>query len=344
MKRITHYYSLTSEWMQEVADQLKVKIVDNKIIPIPKEIGEGQFYFTPIIPGISVVYIDFTLTKPLKLIRRKSDDQFYVFHFDLSEHINLIKINNKDYEIGSYDKLDLAIIDNVIESSFKPIINEKTLAIRILVDKKMLYGFIAKYSNKRLATKKTKSSKKNFFHYGHIDSNSVFLVQSIKNKSVYDLPFDSMLKGISLKLLGNFFNKFYATNASKSNVNEVEFNAISKTKDYLLNHLNCSFPSIIFLASMAGMSQSKYKILFKKCFNNMPNNFFIKEKMIYAKELLQSGNFNSLTEVCHELNYKKLGYFSSKYYEILNRKPSEDFIKKSLINTRPLEKATLQVK
>lgn len=333
MKKITHYCSLTPEWQNEFAEKIGAKFIDNKIIIIPEAIGKGNSYFTQIIPGISVIFIDFTLNAPLKITRTQSDNPLYIFHFDLSEHVNLIKINNEDYEIGSYDKLDLAIIDNQIESSFKPAVNERTIAVRILVDKALLEDFIKKHSGKKEVTQKSKDGKRVFYHYGNIDSNSILLIQSIKNRSVYDLSFEPLLKGISLKLLGNFFNKFYDSQNPKSNVTDSEQEAINKTKEYLLNNLYGLFPSVTFLASMAGMSESKYKILFKKCFNDTPNNLFIKEKMALARELLQSGKFTSLTDVIYELNYTKLSYFSSKYYEIFQRKPSEDFIKKHSLKT-----------
>ncbi len=328
MKKITHYYSLTPEWQSELAEKLEAKFINNKIIVIPESIGKGHSYFTQIIPGISVLFIDFTLNKPLKITRLKSANQLYIFHFDLSEHTNLIKINNQDYEIGSYDKLDLAIIDNQLESAFKPAVNERTIAIRLLVDKKLLHDFIKKHGKKSETINKTKVTKNVFYHYGNIDSNSVLLIRSIKDKPINSISFEPLLKGISLKLLGNFFNKFYDLNTISSNITEVELGAINRTKEYLLNNLYGSFPSVTFLASMAGMSESKYKILFKKCFNDTPNNLFIKEKMILANTLLKSGRFNSLTEVIYELNYTKLSYFSAKYYDFFKRKPSEDLSKK----------------
>ena len=328
MKKITHYYSLTPEWQNEFVEKLGGKFIDNKIIVIPETIGTGNSYFTQIIPGISVLFMDFILRKPLKITRRVSNNELYIFHFDLSEHVNLIKINNNHYEIGSYDKLDLAIIDNQIESSFKPSINKRTVAIRILVNKSLLNDFISKHSNKEETKTKNKGRKAVFYHYGNIDSKSILLIQSVKNKSIYDLSFETLLKGTSLKLLGNFFNKFYATAPSKKNITENEYEAINKTKEYLLNNLYGSFPSITFLASMAGMSESKYKILFNKCFNDTPNRFFIKEKMLLARKFLQSGEYDSLTSIIYELNYTKLSYFTLKYFEIFKRKPTEDFIKK----------------
>lgn len=327
MKKISHYYSLTPEWQNEFVQKLGAKFIDGKITVIPESMGKGHSYFTQIIPGISVLFIDFTLKIPLKITRNRSDNPLYIFHFDLSEHVNLIKINNKSYEIGSYDKLDLAIIDNQIESSFKPSVNERTIAIRILVDKALLNDFIKKHSKKEEVKPTTKEGQRVFYHYGNIDSNSILLIQSIKNKSVFDLSFEPLLKGISLKLLGNFFNKFYHSQNSK-NATDSELEAINKTKEYLLNNLYGLFPSVTFLASMAGMSESKYKILFKKCFNDTPNNLFIKEKMSLAQRLLKSGEFKTITNVLYELNYSKLSYFSSKYFNFFKSRPIDDFVRK----------------
>lgn len=329
MKKIFHFYSLTPEWQDKLAEQTETKVIHNKIIVFPEKIGKGHSYFTQVTPGISVLFIDLTLNVPLKICREKSANELFIFHFDLSEHVNLIKINNHDYEIGSYDKLDLAIIDNQIESSYKPAVHERTFALRILVDKNLLNGFISKFHDQITKNiSEIKSDKKqDFYHYGNIDSNSTLLLQSFKTKSIYDFSFEPFIKGATLKLLGNFFNKFYEVE-NTSTLTQVESEAINKTINYLLSNLYSPFPSVIFLAAMAGMSESKYKTVFKKCFETTPNQFFIKEKMNLAKQLLQSGNFRSLTEIIHELNYSKLNFFSSKYLEINHKKPSEDFIKK----------------
>ena len=330
MRKITHTYTLTPEWQLDLVEQLNTKLIDDRLIKLPDDIGKGFFYFSQIMDGISVVYADFKIKEPLKMIRKKSNNELYIFHFDLSEHINLIKINNIDYEIGSFNQLDLAILDNEIESSFKPAVNERTIALRLLIDKILLQDFI-KNLNKRENSFSKKDNNKTFYHYGNIDSNSILLIQSIKNKQVDDLSFDSFLKGVSLKVLGNFFNKFYEPADKNNEATELENEAIEKTKNYLLNNLYGPFPSLIFLAGMAGMSASKYKSQFKKLLNNKPKNLFIEEKIKLAQKLLKSGQYNTLTAVMYELNYTKLSYFCTKYYEQLKRKPTVDFVKNNQI-------------
>lgn len=268
MKKIFHYYSLTPEWQYKFAEHINTEVIDDKIIIFPEKIGKGQSYFTQVTPGISVVFIDISLNIPLKICREVSNHDLYIFHFDLSEQVNLIKINNEDYEIGSYDKLDLAIIDNQIESSYKPVVNERTFAVRILVDKNLLTSFIAKYTSKERKSQKQKVYKKGaFYHYGNIDSNSTLLLQSLKSKSIHDISFDTYIKGTTLKLLGNFFGRFYDLENNPNSLTKAESEAMNVTKDFLLENIYGPFPSILFLATMAGMSESKYKIAFKKCFN-----------------------------------------------------------------------------
>ena len=331
MKKIFHFYSLTPEWLHKLAAEVQTTVIDNKIIVFPEKIGKGCLYFTPITPGISIVFMDVIINTPLKICREPSENEIYIFHYDLSEHVNLIKINNEDYEIGSFDKLDLAIIDNQIASSFKPNLHERTFALRILVDKKLLNDFIAKYSIKLHENKTKEKSNSNFYHYGHIDSNSTLLLKSLKSKPIDNLSFDSFLKGVSLKLLGNFFSKFYDAEHKVNIITRTDDEAIHKTKTFLLENLSGPFPSLTFLAAMAGMSESKYKMLFKQCMDITPNYFFINEKMKYAQKLLQSGNYTSLTDILYEFNYSKLSYFSSQYYKYFNRKPSQDFVKKKQV-------------
>lgn len=329
MRKLTHYYSLTPEWQLDVAEQLNTELIDNKLIVMPSHIGEGFFYFTQIMEGVSAVYADFVVKEPLKIIRQKTDNDLFIFHFDLSEHINLIKINNVDYEIGSFNQLDLAILDNRIESAFKPAVDERTVALRLLIDKKLLQDFLDKFAKSENYFTKSKTNKKALYHYGSIDSNSILLIQSLKTKSVDNLSFDSFLKGISLKVLGNFFNKFYKSKDKDVQITEVESEALEKTKNYLTNNLYGPFPSLTFLSGMAGMSESKYKSLFKKHFDNTPKNLFIKEKIKLAQKLLRSGEYTTLTTVMYELNYTKLSYFCTKYFEVLKRKPTDDFVKKN---------------
>jgi len=204
MKKFTHFYSLTPEWQHQLVKEMDGKLINNKIILIPETLGHGSSFFTQITPGISALFIDFVLDAPISMNRLKSENELYIFHFDLSPRVNLIKIDDVDYKIGSADHLSLAIIDNQTESSFRPAVGDRTLALRILVDKKLLKELIKNHPSEENGNREIKIPKKSLYYYDTIDSNSLLLIKSIMDKSIYDASFDPYLKGISLKLLGNF--------------------------------------------------------------------------------------------------------------------------------------------
>lgn len=323
-KKTANIYDQSSDWQLQRAKEIGGELIDDKIVVFPEDLGVGNLFFTNVVPGISVVFMDFILSKSLEFKRVKSRNESYIFHYDISEACNEIRIENTRYKIGSKINLSLAILNNQLDSSFIPTLNKRTLALRILVDKRLLNDFVMNHPNVQFE-EEIILDKKSLYS---VTSNSQLLVESVKNVSIFDSSFDLFLKGITLKLMGNFLEEYKKSDCSKNVLTKVENEAIIKTKKYLLGNLRNSFPSIDFLSDMAGMSTTKYKILFKKRFKSTPHNLFTKEKMRLANELLLSGDFESVTEILYEINYSRLSYFSSRYYSLFHRKPAEDFVKK----------------
>jgi AraC-like DNA-binding protein len=322
------FYCLVPEWQGLIANEIGAEFIDNKIIIIPKNLGYGHVFFIEVIPGISLILFDFVLSHPYEIFRIKNDVERYIIHFDLSDQANLLKVNTIEHQIGHAQNLGLTVLENSIESSFLPTINKRTFALRLFIDKKLMDQLIQDTAVQDAIRSKVSTGENCFFYSEEMDSNSIISVLSIKEKSVFDQSFDPFIKGIGLKLLGNFFNTISNPTDSKAGLSTLESEALDKVKNYLLENLENPFPSILFLSQLAGMSSSSFKLLFKKKFLATPNNFFIREKMIFAKTLLQSGKFNSLTDIIHELNYAKLDYFALKYYDVFHRKPAEDFVRK----------------
>lgn len=329
MKKSTHFYSLNSKWQHHLTQEEDKNVLDKEIVFIPETLGQGQCYFTQIAAGISVFFIDFTLTSPIKINSFKSENEFYIFHFDLSEKTNVITIDNIEYETGAFDGPGLAVLSSDLESSFLPALGERTVVLRIQIDKNLLSEFFKDHESEGSIIEEIALNKKAIRYHNNMDSNSILLIQSIKKKSYLEALFEPYLKGISLKLIGNFLSRNPDLKDKKNKIPEIEKKAIIETREYLLENLYGPFPSIDFLSKMARMSPSRYISLFRLKYGTTPNNFFTKEKILLSHKLLKSGNYSSLTEIIYELDYSRISYFSSIYYTILNRKPTDDFVKKA---------------
>ncbi|WP_306352279.1 helix-turn-helix domain-containing protein [Flavobacterium sp. '19STA2R22 D10 B1'] len=327
MLEINHTYSLTPEWQKPLVEQLGAELVDNKLIILPKEIADGQTFFTEVIPGLSVVILDMVMKKPVRVKRCRSNHSLYIIHYDFSDEMNLIEVQNEKHKIGYKANLGLGVIDNNIDNVFYPAVGERIFAMRLLVSKELLGSAISAINSANSNKRKIQSDKNTLFFYDHIDSKSKIILHEIKNKSFLDPAFDFYTKGVALKLLAKFLDRYSNLMPMMHHISEKEIDALKITKEYLLDNLFSEFPGVQFLADKAGMSVTKYKTLFKKMYIDPPNIFFTREKIILAHELLKSGKFNTLTDIVYELGYTGLNYFSLKYFDHYGKKPLDDFIK-----------------
>lgn len=334
MIELSHKYTLTTDWQKQftkqLVEQLGAELIDDKLILMPKSIADGSLYFTEAVPGLSVVIWDLRFKKPIKIRRYKSDEDLYIIHYNLTDGMNLVDGKGRDNKIEYKADFGLGVFNNVVDKVFQPVVGEHLFAMRLLVTKELLNFSVINGAKKEFDKRKAKKSKDSIFFYDTIDSESMLIMHAIKNKSFQDPAFDVYIRGVALRLLGVFIDRYSNQTPKLHYVPEKEIEFLNITKEHLLDNLSGNFPGILFLAKMANMSVSKYTTLFKKMFTSTPNNFFIKEKMVLANKLLKSGDFDSLVHVSKELNFCSLSYFSSKYFRQFGRKPSEDFVKISL--------------
>ncbi|MNR57973.1 Virulence regulon transcriptional activator VirF [compost metagenome] len=68
------------------------------------------------------------------------------------------------------------------------------------------------------------------------------------------------------------------------------------------------------MSKMSNMSESKFKTLFKKITGNTANVFFIENKLLLAKELIENKQL-TISQISDQLNFTNNSYFASKFKE-----------------------------
>lgn len=325
MLELDYHFSLTPDWQYLLAKKIGAKLIDEEIMILPENYGQGQSYFAQVIPGISVLLLDAVFSTEITLSRLNSSQDLYILQFDVSEEINEVVFYNEDSEAPEVINSGFSVMKGKTKNYYNPVVGQRTFALRLFIDKDLL----SKYLTKRSAESDgfdIKLFDKDILAYNYIDSKSKLLIHALKGKSVFDVDFNFYIKGMTLRLLSNFIDSFTVLDLNK--ISKIDAEAITKTKEYLLNNLYAQFPSLSILADKAGMSVSKYKLLFKSINKTSPNQFFIKEKMIEANKLLLSGEFFTVAEVAERLDYSNNQYFSAQYFKYFEKKPSDNFIKK----------------
>lgn len=325
-----HYYTLTPEWQQQLVDFFGATLIDNKILVLPESVGQGGSYFLSLMPGISVLLIDVTFNIEVTLTRRATQDDFCIVYYDLSDEISYHIINNEYHKIGYRAKLGLGVVDSAVESTYIPKVGERVYSLRLFVDKKLLQE-ASVLTMKTVDQKQTPPKSANtLFHYSHIDSRSKIVLHQLKHRRFSEPAFDLLLRGVAYTLFTYLMESASKLMPQHSKLAEKDVKGLMLTERYLLEHLTEEFPGIGPLSSMAGMSPSKYKQLFKKIFGDSPNSFFLNEKLLLAQHLLENGKFKTVSEVAYELGYSKPGYFSAGYRKKFGRLPGEVLSRRQL--------------
>jgi AraC-like DNA-binding protein len=321
MLEISHKYGLTPEWQFELAEKMGAKLLGDKIIVLPNKLGSGYSYFSQIIPGFSISLHDFVFTTEVIINRQASESDFYILQIDLDDETDSVSNVETVLQTKKNSSSGFSVHNSRVQNYFIPEIGKRLNALHLLIDRKLLDEYLDE-EDEGLNNKLKYIGEKILF-YNHIDSVNKILIHKLRKKTIFDIDYNSYVKGVSLKILANFIGGYTIYETEKTIASEDE--AILRTKEYLLDNLHEKFPSLLFLSKMAGMSITKYKIEFKKKYGISPNQFFIENELIQVRKLLISGKYSSINDVFHLLNYSKTNYFMTKYFNYFGRKPSDDF-------------------
>jgi AraC-like DNA-binding protein len=326
-----HVYSLTPEWRQEFINYFEGRIIDEKMY-FSEKWSNGATCFLEILPDVSVVIIDTILNKPIRFTRIPSEDDFWIVYYDLSDSYSKHIVEDVNHKIGYKSKLNFGIVDNKIGSSYLATVGERFYSLRLFIRKSYIKTFFCDAEFVQDFKDVFDDEKLKMFFYGHIDSRSKVILHSLKQNKIDNPNYEFVLKGVAFTLLGYLIERLSSKMPSMGVHLEKDIEAVMVSQQYLLSNLLVPFPGIESLAKSANMSSTKYRTLYNTIFDMSPALFFKNEKLLLAKELLESGDFDLVSDVSYELGYNKTAYFSSIYKDYFGVLPNTVLKKFNSIN------------
>ncbi|MHC0442825.1 helix-turn-helix domain-containing protein [Flavobacterium sp. 3-210] len=320
-----HSASLTPEWLQDFVDGFGCTIHNNKLLRFPKSKACGLGYFIEISPDVSVLLVDMVLNKPIRFTRMPSEDDFWIVYYDMSDKISKHIVDDVNHDIGYKSKMGFAIIDSHLKSTYVSQVGERTYSLRLYIRKSFIKRYIADTVMEKDLNKVFNHKKNRMFYYGHIDSRSKVALYNLKQQKIDAINYEFLLRGTVYKLFGYFIERLNSNTPNTGIFLEKDLKAIMISQEYLLSDLSKPFPGLKLLSEIANMSLTKYRNLYKNIFGITPALLFKNEKLILAKDLLESGDFNLISDVAYELGYYKTSYFSLLYKEYHGHLPNAVF-------------------
>ena len=112
---------------------------------------------------------------------------------------------------------------------------------------------------------------------------------------------------------------FKRENPTTHALNQIDVQKIYKVRDLILNNIAAP-PVIKHLASEVGMSESKFKRLFKQIFGDSLFSYYQKFRMKEASRLLKE-NKMTVSEVGFKMGFSNLSHFAKAFEEHIGIKP-----------------------
>ena len=122
---------------------------------------------------------------------------------------------------------------------------------------------------------------------------------------------------------------FYSLLASLAKVSENPYTTSSqKAKiypalEYLEKHLFEVDLKVSALPELCGISGPTLRRIFVSVFGTTPKDYVIKQRLLYAEQILKSGEFINLKEVAHAVGFEDPLYFSKCYKAYFGMSPSK---------------------
>lgn len=146
---------------------------------------------------------------------------------------------------------------------------------------------------------------------------------------LYNSPFEGELQNIYLqsKVLELIYNEFSEMLNQEENekykkvkLNQDDIEALHKVRNLIL--LENDFSDLMSLSKKVRLNEFKLKYGFKQLFNTTIGQMILEQKMLYAKQLLETSEF-SISEISSFVGYKHQQNFSTAFIQFFGIRPKD---------------------
>ncbi|HVG41712.1 MAG TPA: AraC family transcriptional regulator [Chitinophagaceae bacterium] len=317
-------YRLTSfrDFLHQIAVSLQTSVVDDTLI-IPPGYGNGFFRVIQVTSDIEALVYDINFKVDV-FFKRQRNGHFYTLIFDdiqTTEGFSY-KIGNDQLNDKSKRKSAFYLTSFLYDVEYIIYKNTELKGTRILLSEPWMQQYLKLSENENLLEKYI-SLKTSGIWYRPVDAELKELLNEIvaENKEMPLLFFQNKL----MRIIEHFFAWLYdemKVLSTKSGISKEDIEAAQKIEALITEDITILPPTIKELSREAAMSESKLKKIFKVVYTLPPYEYFQKQRMQKAMQLLLSGNY-AIKDVGYTLGYANLSNFTLAFKKEFGKLPSD---------------------
>lgn len=311
-------------YLELFARRIGVAVVDNTVW-LPPDIGSGYLKVEELANGLQVLINECSIAQDWQIKRNKGDGHGYVLRFDELQNLKALSVKIGDAVIEEkteiYSGAFLTNNFSALQYTINKGIQDRCVNIYFTTEWFNNYSGVA---TNQLWTHAL-SNPGSAIHFEVLTIEYRELMEEIFELKTTHPVYPAVLQNRVMLLLEKFFRGLYnKMNRSYNDygIPEDELKRMIQIESILVNDLSVAPPSIAALAKIAAMSPTKLKNTFKKIYRYNLYEYYQKNRMLKAKQLLSAKKI-SVKEVGLELGFKNLSNFTIAFKKEFNILPSQ---------------------
>lgn len=317
-----HYtFSNYKAFLDQFAEKLNTQLEGNRLT-IPPEVGSGFFQIINLDLQLQALIYDITLNDDLYLHRDKTELQYYMLVFDRSSEASgasiSIGLEKPIDDHGRSYALYLTSNTHAVEYTLQRGVNLS--GFRILLPLGWMEKYVELQANQEMI-ERYHQLKTVAVWYMPVDEELKMLLNEVLYD--HDIPFLFYQNRI-FRIIESFFTWLYTglQQPEVQSLSTADIENAQRVEAILTNDITVVPPTIRELAREIAVSESKLKKIFKLVYGMPPYEYYQKQRMQKAHNMLLEGEY-SIKDVGYTLGYANLSNFTLAFKKEFGLLPSE---------------------
>lgn len=282
--------------LKDFASTHGLRMQQEDFLFIKEPTGGGVMKVISLFDEVEVLLIDAYFSESLLTVREKSDDRYYILHFDdvnITTATKFIVDEEQMQKINTHHAV-ARLTSNLFVNKEEIPANTRIQSVKILFNKKWLKKYLNVNSDEAVLQKYL-SLKTESFDIEKLDLDYQKLLDDL-----WRIDKDNPMKNIFLQnrvalLVERFFSRLYAKMdllEGKFNLTDDEVKRLIKVEQLLVSNFSIQPPTIGEFSKLASMSITRLKKNFKDMYGDSIYSYYQKLRLQKARELLVTGKYN----------------------------------------------------
>jgi AraC-like DNA-binding protein len=325
MFSFTYDYCDHPDYLKLLANALNVPVRDNTVW-LPKAAGSGYIKVAVLSNGLQVLINECTLHREFFFKRNKAEGHHFTLRFDEVRNLETLSVKQGENIIEDNTAVySGAFLSNPFDS-LEYITNAETESrcVNIYFTKQWVQEHFG-IDDKDPVWSSILPVDKPAAHFEVLTIEYRELMEDIfalrKDQPLYITALQNRVMLLLEKFLRNLYGKLMHPQHAPQ-VTEADFKRMIQVEAILARNAGEAPPPVSELARTAMMSETKLKNLFKKIYDYSLYEYYQKNRMLKARQLIASRKY-SVKEVGSQLGFKNLSNFTIAFKKQFNKLPSE---------------------